>query len=126
MCKLTEVFFLFLFFYATLSNKSTDLTQSRCNYNSYIYIYVERNTKNNKLVFVCLIIVDIMASALPPTIVKRKIPSEQTNENQMKKGHWSAGLSTALEDESVRLYRDDLCTVIKDKFPKVCRTKARN
>jgi len=61
-----------------------------------------------------------MASALSPTTVKRKIPTENINGNQMKKGHWSAGLSTALDDESVRLYKDELCTVIKDKFPKVC------
>lgn len=61
-----------------------------------------------------------MASSLSPTTIKRKIPVGNTNENQTKKGHWSAGLSTALNDESVQLYKDDLCTVIRDKFPKVC------
>jgi hypothetical protein len=61
-----------------------------------------------------------MATGLSPTTEKRKISSENINESQAKKGHWSAGLSTAMDDESVRLYKDDLCTVIKDKFPKVC------
>ncbi len=61
-----------------------------------------------------------MASALTPPTEKRKSPSENLNGNQTKKGHWSAGLSTAMDDESARLYKDDLCTVIKDKFPKVC------
>jgi hypothetical protein len=62
-----------------------------------------------------------MASALPSTAEKRKIPSENNNNrDQPKKGHWSAALSTALDDESVRLYKDELCTVIQDKFPKVC------
>jgi hypothetical protein len=62
-----------------------------------------------------------MASALSSTVEKRKIPSENNNNgNQSKKGHWSTALSTALDDESVRLYKDELCTVIKDKFPKVC------
>ena len=60
-----------------------------------------------------------MACALPSTTMKRKETGEITNENQAKKGHWSAGLSTALQDESVRVYKDDLCTVIKDKYPKV-------
>jgi hypothetical protein len=63
---------------------------------------------------------EIMASASSPTIIKRKIPSENINGDQAKKGHWSAGLSTALDDESIRLYKDDLCTVIVDKYPKVC------
>jgi hypothetical protein len=58
-----------------------------------------------------------MASALPS---KRKIESENTNGNQPKWGHWSAALSEALDDESVRVYKDDLCTIIKDKYPKVC------
>ncbi len=61
-----------------------------------------------------------MASALPSPAEKRKISSENNNGNQPKKGHWSAALSTALDDESVRLHKDELCTVIKDKFPKVC------
>lgn len=61
-----------------------------------------------------------MASALPSTSEKRKTSSENpSNGNLMKKGHWSAGLSTAMEDETTRLYKDDLCTVINDKFPKV-------
>jgi hypothetical protein len=60
-----------------------------------------------------------MATALPSTTEKRKIPTENFNGNQPKKSHWSAGLSIAMDDESVRLYKDDLCTVIKDKFPKV-------
>jgi len=61
-----------------------------------------------------------MASALSSPAEKRKISSENNNGNQQKKGHWSAALSTALDDESVRLHKDELCTVIKDKFPKVC------
>lgn len=62
-----------------------------------------------------------MASALPSTPEKRKPSVEQHyNGNPAKKNHWSAVLSTAIDDESVRLYRDDLCTVIMDKFPKVC------
>jgi len=61
-----------------------------------------------------------MATALPSPAEKRKLPSGNFNDNQPKKGHWSAGLSIAMEDESVRLYKDDLCTIIKDKFPKVC------
>lgn len=60
-----------------------------------------------------------MACSLPSTTVKRKSPSDNVNENQSKKNHWSAGLSTALDDESVRVYKDDLCTIIKDKYPKV-------
>jgi hypothetical protein len=60
-----------------------------------------------------------MATALPSTAEKRKTPNGNFNGNQPKKGHWSAGLSIAMDDESVRLYKDDLCTVIKDKFPKV-------
>ncbi len=68
----------------------------------------------------CFILLEIMARALSPTNIKRKVPSDNSNENQIKKGHWSTGLSTALDDESVRLYKDDLCTVIKDKFAKVC------
>ncbi|CAF0806691.1 unnamed protein product [Adineta steineri] len=59
-----------------------------------------------------------MASASYSTDFKRKNPSDYTNGNQNKKGHWSTVLSTALEDESVRVYKDDLCTVIIDKFPK--------
>ncbi len=58
--------------------------------------------------------------SLSPTTIKRQIPTENGNENQVKKGHWSAGLSSALDDESVRVYKDDLVTVIKDKYPKVC------
>lgn len=63
-----------------------------------------------------------MASSLSPTTIKRKIPTENsnTNVNQAKKPHWSAVLSSAINDESVQLYKDDLCTVIQDKFPKVC------
>ncbi|CAF0726728.1 unnamed protein product [Rotaria sp. Silwood1] len=61
-----------------------------------------------------------MASSSPSssTTVKRKMQSENLNENQPKRNHWAAGLSTALDDESVRIYKDDLCTVIKDKYPK--------
>ncbi|UJR25656.1 hypothetical protein I4U23_007007 [Adineta vaga] len=59
-----------------------------------------------------------MASSLSPTSLKRRTPLENNNQNQGKKAHWSVALSDALNDESVRLYRDDLCTVIKDKFPK--------
>ncbi|CAF2745895.1 unnamed protein product [Rotaria sp. Silwood2] len=60
-----------------------------------------------------------MASSLPsPTTIKRKTPSENPNENLPKRNHWSAGLSTALDDESARVYKDELCTVIKDKYPK--------
>ena len=58
-----------------------------------------------------------MASALPSTTEKRK--PDNLNGNQAKKSHWSAGLSIAMEDESVQVYKDDLCTVIRDKFPKV-------
>ena len=58
-----------------------------------------------------------MASALP---LKRTIESENSNGNQPKKGHWSAALTEALNDENVRVYKDDLCTIIQDKFPKVC------
>ncbi|CAF1139062.1 unnamed protein product [Adineta ricciae] len=59
-----------------------------------------------------------MASSMSPTTTKRKGPLENNNQNKSKKSHWSAALSDALDDESVRLYRDDLCTVIRDKFPK--------
>ena len=67
-----------------------------------------------------MVILEIMASSLSPTSLKRRTPLENNNQNQGKKAHWSVALSDALNDESVRLYRDDLCTVIKDKFPKVC------
>ncbi len=61
-----------------------------------------------------------MATALPSPNEKRKTSSENhSNGNESKKSHWSAALSTAIEDESVQLYKDDLCTVIQDKFPKV-------
>lgn len=60
-----------------------------------------------------------MARALSPTTIKRKTPTDNYNRNQAKKAHWSLGLSEALNDESVQLYKDDLCTVIKDKYPKV-------
>jgi hypothetical protein len=63
---------------------------------------------------------EIMASALSATGIKRKLPSENTNGNQAKTSHWSVGLSAALDDENARLFKDDLCTVIKDKYPKVC------
>lgn len=73
------------------------------------------------VILVCYLeILSTMASALPSTPEKRKASAEQhSNGNPTKKNHWSAGLSTALDDESVRLHRDDLCTVIQDKFPKV-------
>ena len=63
-----------------------------------------------------------MARALSPQTTKRKIPSENINGNQAKKSHWSAGLSAAMDDENARVYKDDLCTVINDKYPKVCRS----
>ncbi|CAF0856807.1 unnamed protein product [Rotaria sordida] len=60
-----------------------------------------------------------MASSLPSsTAIKRNLPSENLNENQPKRNHWSAGLSTALDDEGARVHKDELCTVIKDKYPK--------
>jgi len=49
---------------------------------------------------------------------KRKT-TDISSEQQTKKNHWSTALSTAISDEGVQLYKDDLCTVIKDKFPKV-------
>lgn len=62
-----------------------------------------------------------MASAQSSSVQKRTLPdgSSSNHESQMKKAHWSTGLSTAINDESVQLYKDDLCTVIKDKYPKV-------
>ncbi|CAF1218240.1 unnamed protein product [Rotaria magnacalcarata] len=62
-----------------------------------------------------------MASSLSSTSEKRKTPSsDNVNGNQPKKNHWSAALSAAIDDESVQVYKDDLCTVINDKFPKAC------
>lgn len=58
-----------------------------------------------------------MASA--STTEKRKAPADtHSNGNSSKKNHWSAGLSVALDDENARVFRDDLCTVITDKYPK--------
>lgn len=62
-----------------------------------------------------------MASASPSTPEKRKASADtHSNGNPAKKNHWSAGLSSAMDDENARVYRDDLCTVITDKYPKVC------
>lgn len=50
---------------------------------------------------------------------KRKLTDISSEQHVKNNNHWSTALSTALNDESVQLYKDDLCTVIQDKFPKV-------
>ena len=63
-----------------------------------------------------------MASGLSTTSSKRDMSEEKsTDERPAKKNHWSVGLSSAMDDESVRVHQDELCTVIKDKYPKVGR-----
>lgn len=34
-------------------------------------------------------------------------------------GHWSLGLKASMEDPELRLHADDMCVIIKDKYPKV-------
>ena len=33
--------------------------------------------------------------------------------------NWSAGLKTSMEDPELRVDADDMCVIIKDKYPKV-------
>lgn len=33
-------------------------------------------------------------------------------------GHWSLGLKASMEDPELRLHADDMCVIIKDKYPK--------
>ena len=69
-----------------------------------------------------------MASKFPistNSTLKRSSDDENSHQQQSKKGHWSAVLSTAINDESVRVHKDELCTVINDKYPKVKLLKNR-
>ncbi|CAF0862285.1 unnamed protein product [Didymodactylos carnosus] len=62
-----------------------------------------------------------LAGASPSSATKRTADTNVTNgASAVKKGggHWSTALTSAVEDESVQVYKDDLCTIINDKYPK--------
>ncbi|XP_050448242.1 aprataxin [Cataglyphis hispanica] len=50
--------------------------------------------------------------------MKRKFESDMSKSATSKKGHWSAGLLTSMEDPECMVKEDDKIVVIKDKYPK--------
>lgn len=52
--------------------------------------------------------------------LKRKFDDTVKESNKdSKKGHWSLGLKSSMEDPKLKVEEDDKLVIIKDKYPKV-------